>query len=210
MPTEIAATVSRSGGRASAPWFESVTNASCSATSAPLIAAVRVPPSASSTSQSSVIVRSPNAVRSVTARSERPISRWISCARPPVWLVRGVRVPVARGSMPYSAVTQPLPVLRSQPGTRSSTLALHSTRVRPMWTSAEPSACDITPRSMRNGRGVAGRAAVVAGERRVGGGRGLARRGWAWACGSRVGTLRWGTAGRARARTTAGRSGRRP
>src|SRR5262245_18275648 len=145
-PTEIAATESWSGGRASWFWFESHTNASCSATSAPLIAAVRVPPSASSTSQSSVIVRSPNAVRSVTARSERPISRWISCARPPVWLERGVRSPVARGSMPYSAVTQPFCCPRSQPGTRSSTLAVHSTRVLPIDTSAEPSACVATPR----------------------------------------------------------------
>ena len=43
----------------------------------------RVPPSASSTSQSSRIVRSPKAERSVTARSERPIKREISSARPP-------------------------------------------------------------------------------------------------------------------------------
>jgi hypothetical protein len=106
-----------------------------------LIAAVRVPPSASITSQSRVIVRSPNAVRSVTARSERPMSRWISCARPPVWLVRGVRVPVARGSMPYSAVTQPLPVLRRKGGTRSSTLAAQMTRVRPASMNTDPSAC---------------------------------------------------------------------
>ena len=41
------------GGPVSSPRFDSATNASCSATSAPLIAAVRVPPSASSTSQSS-------------------------------------------------------------------------------------------------------------------------------------------------------------
>ena len=44
--------------------------------------AVRVPPSACSTSQSIVMVRSPSAFRSITARSERPMSRWISCVRP--------------------------------------------------------------------------------------------------------------------------------
>ena len=107
---------------------------------APLIDAVRVPPSASSTSQSRMIVRSPNAVRSVTARRLRPISRWISWARPPVWALRVVRSAVARGSMPYSAVTQPRPCPRSQFGARSSTVAVHRTRVRPMCTSAEPSA----------------------------------------------------------------------
>ena len=53
-----------------------------SATKAPVIAAVRVPPSACSTSQSSVIVRSPSAARSITARNDRPIRRWISCVRP--------------------------------------------------------------------------------------------------------------------------------
>ncbi len=47
-----------------------------------VIDAVRVPPSACSTSQSRVIVRSPSALRSMTARSERPMRRWISCVRP--------------------------------------------------------------------------------------------------------------------------------
>ena len=55
---------------------------SCSATQAPVIEAVRVPPSACSTSQSSVIWRSPRACRLVTARRLRPIRRWISCVRP--------------------------------------------------------------------------------------------------------------------------------
>jgi hypothetical protein len=86
--------------------------ASCAATKAPVIAAVRVPPSACSTSQSSVIVRSPSSDRSNTQRSERPIRRWISCVRPlclPLAASRSLRVWVARGSMPYSAVTQPSP-----------------------------------------------------------------------------------------------------
>ena len=40
--------------------------------------------------------------------------------------------------MPYSAVTQPSPLPRRKPGTRFSTLAVHSTRVSPKETSTEP------------------------------------------------------------------------
>ena len=116
---------------------------SCSATQAPVMAAVRVPPSAWITSQSMRIWRSPKPVRSVTARSERPIRRWISWVRPdwrPRAASRSVRVPVERGSMPYSAVTQPAPVLRRNGGTRSSTEAVHSTWVSPKQAMHEPSA----------------------------------------------------------------------
>ena len=42
------------------------------------------------------------------------------------------------GSIEYSAVTQPLPVPRIQRGTSSSTLAVHSTRVRPNDTRHDP------------------------------------------------------------------------
>ena len=56
---------------------------SASATQAPVMEAVRVPPSAWITSQSMVICRSPSATRSTTERKERPISRWISTVRPP-------------------------------------------------------------------------------------------------------------------------------
>jgi len=75
--------------------------------------AVRVPPSAWITSQSSQIVRSPISSVFTAARSERPIRRWISIVRPPCFpraASRSVRSVVARGSIPYSAVTQPLPV----------------------------------------------------------------------------------------------------
>ena len=116
---------------------------SCSATQAPVIEAVRVPPSAWMTSQSTTICRSPIAGRLTTARSERPIRRWISCVRPdglPDVTSRRVRSWVARGSMEYSAVTQPLPVPRSQGGPRSSSEAVHSTRVSPKETRQEPSA----------------------------------------------------------------------
>ena len=107
-------------------------SASTSATKPPVIDAVRVPPSAWMTSQSTQIVRSPSSVSRATDRSDRPIRRWISCVRPPTLPAvasRCVRVDVARGSMPYSAVTQPLPVLRRNGGTRSSTLAVQMTRV---------------------------------------------------------------------------------
>jgi C4-dicarboxylate transporter len=53
-------------------------NASMIATDAPVIAAVRVPPSATRTSQSSFTVNSPNLKSSSIARTLRPISRWIS------------------------------------------------------------------------------------------------------------------------------------
>jgi hypothetical protein len=108
--------------------------------------AVRVPPSACNTSQSSWIVRSPSCFRSNTARSERPIRRWISCVRPlclPRAASRSLRVCVERGNMPYSAVTQPSPLPRLWPGTFSSTEAVQSTLVAPNSTSTEPSAWTV-------------------------------------------------------------------
>ena len=114
---------------------------SCSATQAPVMAAVRVPPSACSTSQSIEIWRSPSWVISTMARSARPIRRWISCVRPDAWPTvtsRRVRSEVARGSMPYSAVTQPRPWPLSQGGTRSSRLAVHRTWVSPNLMRQEP------------------------------------------------------------------------
>ena len=58
----------------------------------------------------------------MTARSERPTSREISWVRPPIRPLtdsRSVRVLVARGSIAYSAVTQPCPVPLRQRGTPS-------------------------------------------------------------------------------------------
>ena len=119
-------------------------SARAAATQAPEIAAQRVPPSACRTSQSSQTVRSPSAWKSVTARSARPISRWISTVRPfclPPGASRGVRSPVEAGSIPYSAVIQPLPRPDIQRGTNSSTEAVQRTIVLPHETSAEPCAC---------------------------------------------------------------------
>ena len=108
-----------------------------------MIAAVRVPPSACSTSQSIEIEFSPSADRSMAARSERPIRREISWVRPPILPFtdsRSLRVRVARGSIAYSAVTQPSPLPLRQRGTPCCTDAAHSTLVSPNSISAEPSA----------------------------------------------------------------------
>src|SRR3954454_12334276 len=98
---------------------------------------------------------SPSAARSIEARSERPMSRLISWVRPPMRPFtdsRSLRVWVARGSIEYSAVTQPRPEPFRQRGTPSVTLAAHSTRVRPNSTSTEPSAWSSQLRLMVTGR----------------------------------------------------------
>jgi len=59
---------------------------------------------------------------------------------------------VARGNMPYSAVTQPRPLPLRKGGTRSSTLAVQITRVSPNSTSTDPSACLVNWRVIRIGR----------------------------------------------------------
>ena len=64
------------------PASTSFSSARPSATNAPVMDAVRVPPSAWITSQSIQTVRSPNFSRSTTARRERPMRRWISWVRP--------------------------------------------------------------------------------------------------------------------------------
>jgi hypothetical protein len=123
MPTLTAATWSRSGKVLTRFSCISRWAAANRATQAPVIEAQRVPPSAWSTSQSTHRVDSPNASVSVTARSERPIRRWISWVRPPgrpLATSRVDRSPVAPGSIAYSEVTQPLPLPRRNGGTRSS------------------------------------------------------------------------------------------
>src|SRR5437764_6333514 len=86
---------------------------------------------------------------------ERPMSRWISWVRPegrPLLTSRGVRLEVARGSMEYSAVTHPLPELRRNGGTVSSTEAAHKTCVFPTLIRAEPSAVTRNPVTISTGR----------------------------------------------------------
>ena len=76
---------------------------------------------------------------------------------------------VERGSMPYSAVIQPSPLPRRKPGTRFSTLAVHSTRVSPKLTSTEPSAwrvnwrCRVTARNWSKARPLGRRTVVMVG-----------------------------------------------
>src|SRR6185437_14606497 len=111
--------------------------------------------------------RSPNAVRSHTARSERPTRRWISWVRPdclPAAASRRIRSWVERGSIPYSAVTQPLPEPFRKGGAFSSRLAVTSTWVSPNLTRQEPSAWRAAPGSRLTGRRESG----VRLERRMG------------------------------------------
>src|SRR6201993_4494881 len=159
MPQEIAATLSRNTLVLIMLRAFIQLRQSASATQAPVMEAVRVPPSACSTSQSTVIWRSPSASRSIVARSERPIRRWISTVRPPCLPAdasRRVRSCVARGSMPYSAVTQPRACPLSQGGSRSSSVAVTSTCVSPNFTRQDPSAYLTTPRSSETARSSSG------------------------------------------------------
>src|SRR5690606_37508109 len=101
------------------------------------------------------IVFSPSAFMSTTARRARPMSREISCVRPPMRPLtdsRSLRLLVARGSIAYSAVTQPLPLPVSQRGTPPVNDAVHSTFVPPKEMRADPSACALQPRSIVMGR----------------------------------------------------------
>ena len=135
--------------------FSAQRMASTSATYAPVIDAVRVPPSACSTSQSICTWFSPSAFMSTTPRRQRPISRLISCVRPPILPrtdSRSVRSAVARGSIAYSAVTQPRPESLRQRGTPAVNVAVHITRVLPHSTSTDPSGTSVKRRVMRTGR----------------------------------------------------------
>ena len=104
-----------------------------------MIEAVRVPPSASMTSQSTVMVTSGRRSRSTTERSERPINLWIS-----VPLELGRRLEMRSGELPgsieYSAVTHPPSLLRIQPGRRYSIEAAQSTFVCPVLMMTLPAA----------------------------------------------------------------------
>ena len=88
------------------------------------------------------MVCSPSFARSTAARRERPTSRWISALRGESFslaMSRLLRSRLARGSMEYSAVTQPVPS-GTWGGTRSSTLAQQRTMVLPHWMRQLPSA----------------------------------------------------------------------
>src|SRR5690606_38974605 len=100
-----------------------------------------------------------SAETSMIARSDRPMRREISCVRPPILPFtdsRWLRSFVARGSIAYSAVTQPSPDPLRQRGTPSVNDAAHSTRVRPNSTSTLPSAWSSQWRVMVTGRSWSG------------------------------------------------------
>src|SRR5712664_1304559 len=59
---------------------------------------------------------------------------------------------VERGSIPYSPDIHPLPELRKNAGTVSSTDAVQMTRVLPISISAEPSAVEMKSGTMLTGR----------------------------------------------------------
>ena len=86
----------------------------------PVTLAVRVPPSPCSTSQSTVMVMSGSMVKSTAERGD---SFSLDTSR-------RERSRLARGSMEYSAVTQPVPSATCR-GAVISTLAQHSTLVLP-------------------------------------------------------------------------------
>src|SRR5918996_343162 len=151
-PALTAATNFRTGGRSIFFSLPSFRQAIATAKLAPVMAAVRVPPSACKTSQSTQIVRGPSFSRSTTARSDRPIKRWISVLRPsirPFATSRGFRVCVEYGSIEYSAVSQPpvTPCSFIHRGTFSSMVTPQITRVLPIVTSTEPPACGAMPKS---------------------------------------------------------------
>ena len=81
-------------------------------------------------------------------RAQRPADQPLDLLRAPALLA--LRTPRAStrsgdepGSIEYSAVTQPLPEFFSHGGTRLSSDAVHSTRVRPNSTSTEPAAISV-------------------------------------------------------------------
>src|SRR5258708_8809962 len=141
MPRLTAATEAASGLPLHRFLLLSQLTASARAMYPPVIAAVLVPPSACSTSQSIMIEFSPSAFKSMQARSDLPMSREISCVRPPMRPLtdsRSLRVLVALGSIAYSAVIQPRPLPRPQRGTSSSALAPQTTRAHPHSMTADP------------------------------------------------------------------------
>ena len=78
----MAATWSKPASALANPWEAAHRSASVMASQAPVTAAVRVPPSAWITSQSTRMAHSPMVLRFTTDRSDRPISREISSALP--------------------------------------------------------------------------------------------------------------------------------
>ena len=152
MPTLTAARGPRIGLRVMRPSRRAAAMASDRATKAPVMAAVRVPPSAQMTSQSQVMAMPGILLRSTAARRERPMRRWISVARllgPRRW-----RSGVEPGIMLYSAVTHPRggSASRSQRGGSSLMEAVQRMRVLPTTIMTLPGAAEGNRRWILTGR----------------------------------------------------------
>jgi hypothetical protein len=80
---------------------------------------------------------------STAARSDRPMSRWISLVRPPLIDLREIRSVPDPGSIEYSAVTQPSPLSRIHGGTSSSNDTVQSTLVLPIDISTDPGVISV-------------------------------------------------------------------
>ena len=99
-----------------------------------------------------VTVRSPSLDKSAPARSDLPMSLWISWDLPLLLFSREVRGIVEPGNIEYSAVIQPCPLPDKNPGTLSSMLAEHKTFVFPVDMITQPAAYSIGPRCMSTAR----------------------------------------------------------
>ncbi len=144
IPTETAATI------LSSDWFSAcrrrpATSASASATQAPVTEAVRVPPSACSTSQSSnrefaqrfQVNRCAQRTGNQALNFHRPAALLAFCRFTRVTRVRRTRQHAVFSGDP--ALAWPF----RKRGTPSSIEAVHSTLVSPNSTSTEPSACFV-------------------------------------------------------------------
>ena len=132
MPTLTAATLSVSGSLAASA-FRRRCRASTRAISAPVTLSVRVPPSASSTSQSSVMVPFAEGGE-IDHGAKTAAHQALDFRGAAVDLAAAIAVfprAGAAGNMPYSAVSQPRPRPAIQGGTFRDTLAVQSTVVRP-------------------------------------------------------------------------------
>ena len=108
--------------------------------------AVRVPPSASSTSQSSVIESLAERVEIDHARRLRPISRWISVVRPSTLPSRSRRFARAGAAGQHAVFGGEPAAALGRPSSRApsvSMLAVQSTVVRPAWISTLPGAVRV-------------------------------------------------------------------
>ena len=97
-----------SGFSGTTPSSTNFLHASATASIPPFTEAVRVPPSASRTSQSISIVIPGIFSKSTAILSERPIKRWISAVLPEILVLsRALLTFVEPGRSEYSAVSQP-------------------------------------------------------------------------------------------------------